>query len=109
MAFDIPEPIAAYLAAEDAKDADALSGCFSEDGVVHDEGHDHRGHDAIRDWKQAVDVQYKFVLRVIGVEAEGDDVILRAFVTCDFPGSRVELNQIFKLSNNKIASLEIRS
>src|SRR6266702_2777030 len=36
MAIDIPEPVAAYLAAEDAKDADALSRCFVEDGTVHD-------------------------------------------------------------------------
>jgi len=38
MTLDAPEPIAAYLAAEEAKDADALSCCFTEDGTVHDEG-----------------------------------------------------------------------
>jgi ABC-type maltose transport system permease subunit len=38
MALDVPEAVAAYLAAEEAKDADALSRCFTEDGTVHDEG-----------------------------------------------------------------------
>jgi len=38
MALDVPEPIAAYLAAERTKDADALSRCFIEDGTVNDEG-----------------------------------------------------------------------
>jgi len=38
MTLGAPEPIAAYLAAEEAKDADALSRCFTEDGTVHDEG-----------------------------------------------------------------------
>src|SRR6266436_858269 len=52
MTLDAPEPIAAYLAAEEAKDADALSRCFTEDGTVHDEGRDYRGRDAIRQWKQ---------------------------------------------------------
>ncbi len=33
MTPDAPEPIAAYLAAEEAKDADALSRCFVEDGL----------------------------------------------------------------------------
>jgi len=42
MAIDVPEPVAAYLAAEEAKDADALSRCFTEDGTVHDEGRDYR-------------------------------------------------------------------
>jgi hypothetical protein len=36
MALNVPEPVAAYLAAEEAKDADALSRCFTEDGTVHD-------------------------------------------------------------------------
>ena len=51
MTLDPPEPIAAYLAAEEAKDADALSRCFVEDGTVHDEGREYRGRDAIRQWK----------------------------------------------------------
>ncbi len=38
MTLNVPEPVAAYLAAEEAKDADALSRCFTEDGTVHDEG-----------------------------------------------------------------------
>ena len=38
MALNVPEPVAAYLAAEEAKGADALSRCFTEDGTAHDEG-----------------------------------------------------------------------
>ena len=38
MALNVPEPVVAYLAAEEEKDADALSRCFTEDGIVHDEG-----------------------------------------------------------------------
>jgi len=48
MALDVPEPVAEYLAAEEAKDADALSRCFTEDGTVHDEGQDYYGRDSIR-------------------------------------------------------------
>jgi len=33
MALDVPEPVAEYLAAEEAKDADALSRCFTEDAL----------------------------------------------------------------------------
>jgi len=38
MPLDVPEPVAEYLAAEEVKDAHALSRCFTEDGTVHDEG-----------------------------------------------------------------------
>ena len=109
MTLDAPEPIAAYLAAEEAKDADALSRCFVEDGTVHDEGRDYRGRDAIREWKQAADEKYRYVLQMVNAQTHGDEVTVRARLTGEFPGSPVELDHIFKLSNNKIASLEIRS
>src|SRR4029077_11064513 len=52
MAIEVPTPVAAYLAAEEAKDPDALSRCFTEDGTVHDEGRDYRGREAIPQWNQ---------------------------------------------------------
>jgi ketosteroid isomerase-like protein len=58
MALDAPGPVAAYLAAEKAKDADALARCFAEDGIVQDEGQDYHGRDSIRRWKQTADAKY---------------------------------------------------
>jgi ketosteroid isomerase-like protein len=109
MALNVPEPVAAYLAAEDAKDSDALSRCFTEDGIVHDEGRDYRGRDSIRQWKQEVDTKYRYVLQTVNAQTQRDKVTVRARVTGEFPGSPVELDHIFKLSGDKIASLEIRS
>ena len=109
MALDVPEPVAEYLAAEEAKDADALSRCFTEDGTVHDEGRDYRGRDAIRQWKQAADEKYRYVLQMVNAQTRGNEVTVSARLTGEFPGSPVELDHIFKLFNNKIASLEIRS
>ena len=109
MALNVPEPVAAYLAAEEAKDADALSRCFTEDGTVHDEGQDYHGRDSIRQWKQAADAKYRYVFQTINVKTVGNLVTVRARLTGEFPGSPVELDHIFKLSGDKIASLEIRS
>jgi ketosteroid isomerase-like protein len=109
MALDIPKPVAAYLAAEEAKNADALSRCFTEDGTVHDEGRDYRGRDSIRQWKQEAEAKYQYVLQTVNAQTHGDMVTVRARLTGEFPGSPVELDHIFKLSNDKIASLEIRS
>ena len=108
MAPNVPEVVAAYLAAEEAKDADALSRCFTEDGTVHDEGRDYRGRDSIRQWKQEVDMKYRYVLQTVNAQTHGDKVTVRARLTGEFPGSPVELDHIFKLFNDKIASLEIR-
>ena len=109
MALDVPEPVAEYLAAEEVKDADALSRCFTEDGTAHDEGQDYYGRDSIRQWKQAADAKHQYVLRTVNVQTLGDLVTVRARLTGKFPGSPVELDHIFKPSNDKIVSLEIRS
>ena len=108
MAFDVPEAVAEYLAAEQAKDADALSRCFTEDGPVHDERLDYRGRASIRRWKEAAEAKYRYVLQTVGVQAFGDWVTVRARLTRE-SGSPLALDHIFKLSGDKIASLEIRS
>ena len=109
MALDVPKPVAEYLAAEEVKDADALSRCFSEDSIVHDGGQEYHGRDSIRQWKQAADAKYRYLLQTVHVQNFGDLVTVRARLTGEFPGSPVELDHIFKLSNNMIVSLEIRS
>ena len=95
MALDVPEPVAEYLAAEEAKDADALSRCFTEDGTVHDEGQDYYGRDSIRQWKQAADAKYRYVLQTVNVQTFGDLVTVRARLTGEFPGSPVEAHVAF--------------
>ena len=109
MVLEVPEAVAEYLAAEEARDGDALSRCFTKDGTVHDERQDYHGRDSIRQSKQAVDAKYRYVLRMVDVQTIGDLVTVRARLTGKFPGSPVELDHVFKLSNNKIVSLEIRS
>ena len=107
--LNVPAPIAAYFAAEESKDAEKLSLCFIEGGTVHDEGRDYRGRQAIRQWKQDADEKYRYVLLPLNARIDGNEVTVRVRLTGDFTGSPVELNHIFKLKTNKIASLEIRS
>jgi hypothetical protein len=58
----------AYLAAEEAKNAQTLSHCFAEDGTVHDEGKDYKGRAAIQRWKEAADAKYRYVLQPISAQ-----------------------------------------
>jgi hypothetical protein len=105
---NLPEPVMAYLAAEEARDAQALSCCFAEGGIVHDEGRDYHGRAAIQRWKKQADAKY-YVLQPIGVRTEGDATTVLARLTGDFPGSPVDLNHTFTISRNGTALLEIRS
>jgi hypothetical protein len=108
MTLKVPQPVAAYLAAEEAKDAAHVSLCFTIDGLVHDEGRDYRGRDAIREWKRAADERYRYTMQPLSAHTCGNEVIVRTRFTGDFPGSPLEVDHCFKLSNGKISSLEIR-
>ena len=109
MSHNLPKPVQDYLAAERDKDADAISRCFADDAVVHDEGKDHRGIAAIRDWKQEADEKYRCVLEPLRALQNDDQVTLRARVIGDFPGSPVELDFQFELAGDKIAALDIHA
>jgi hypothetical protein len=109
MPLNVAPIVAEYLEAERAKDARRLSLCFAGNGAVHDEGKDRRGREAIREWKEEVDAKYKYVSEPLAASADGNTVTVRARLTGDFPGSPVEVNQVFTLEGGKIVSLEVRS
>jgi hypothetical protein len=109
MTLTLPNPVAAYLAAEQAKDAEQVSACFTADGLVHDEGRTYRGRREILRWKRAADEKYRYTMQPISAHTHGNEVTLRALLIGDFPGSPIEVNHFFKFSNDKITSLEIRS
>ena len=103
----LPEPVINYLAAVKAKDTGMLALCFTDDALVHDEGRDYRGLDAIRAWNKETQTKYKYVIEPLDASMSGDTVKLRARLTGDFPGSPVDLDFTFMLANDKITSLEI--
>jgi len=107
--LDLPPVVVEYLSAERARDATRLSLCFAENGVVHDEGRDRRGRDGIREWKEEVDARYRYDSEALEASVQKDTVTLRTRLTGDFPGSPIEVKQVFRLDRGQIASLEIRS
>src|SRR5947209_6722171 len=109
MLLNVPPVVAEYLSAEHANDAGRLSLCFAENGVVHDEGQDRCGRKAIRQWKEDVHAKYRYVCEPLAASVQEDTVTVRARLTGDFPGSPVEVNQVFTLDGGKIISLEIHS
>jgi len=108
MSLELPKPVATYLAAVKARDAEMLALCFADDAVVHDEDRDHRGLDAIKSWKQETDAKYRYVAEPLDASVDGNIVRLHVRLTGDFPGSPVELDYLFTLANDKITSLEIQ-
>jgi ketosteroid isomerase-like protein len=105
MALELPGPVAAYLAADKAKDLDLIARCSADDALVHDEDHDYRGLDAIKAWKREADAKYRYIMEPLEASVNDATVKMHARLTGDFPGSPVEVDYTFTLANDKITSL----
>ena len=106
MTLDLPQPVADYFTA-DRSDSEAVSRCFTEDAVVKDEGHTHRGRAAIEQWKADASARYQYTSEPFRCERKDGKIIVTSRLTGNFPGSPVDLRFIFGLDGDKIASLEI--
>ena len=103
---NLPEPIAAYFAA-DRRDGDAVARCFTKGAVVKDEGHTHSGMAAIKAWKTAASGKYSYTSVPVAVEQRDGAYIVTSRLNGSFPGSPVDLRYAFRLERGKIAFLEI--
>jgi len=106
MTFDLPEPIAAYFAA-DRLDSEAVAQCFTKDAVVKDEGRLHTGRASIRQWKAEASAKYQYTCEPFRSEQKGGVTEVTCHLTGNFPGSPIDLRFLFRLERGKIANLEI--
>jgi hypothetical protein len=97
--------IRAYFDADGVTPLDA----FTPDAVVADEGHRHLGHAAIDTWWRDVAAKYHAVAEPLEVNTKDDAHEVRAKVTGQFPGSPITLTFAFRLKDDRIAALEIKS
>ena len=74
--LNLPEPIAAYFAAESRPRS--LARCFTAQAVVKDEGHTHTGVDAIKAWKAAASTHTRYTSRTVRSGAEGGSHVVRS-------------------------------
>jgi ketosteroid isomerase-like protein len=109
VSVDLPTPIAIYIAAENRGDADALAQCFAEDAAVRDEGRTIEGLAAIKQWKAETRKKYQHTVEPLASAQKDGKTIVTNRLTGNFPGSPIEVDFVFTLDGNKIASLEIRS
>jgi len=104
----MPTPIVSYFAAERAQDPEALARCFTEKGVVRDEGGRFEGAAAIRQWNAEARERYHHTVEPISAGERDGRIVVIATVSGNFPNSPLNLEHIFLLEGDKIASLEIR-
>jgi len=107
MNVKLPDSIATFFEVSNGAEASALEQCFTENAVVHDEDHAHQGHEAIRAWLREAQRKYAYTVEPLDVLQQDSTVKVRAKVSGNFPGSPVELNHVFRLTDGRIEFLEI--
>ena len=105
----LPAPMRQYLEAHrEGRRADVMADVFADKATVTDEGRDHVGTDAIRDWLAYTASEYTYTTEYTGQEQTGPKSwVVRAHVEGDFPGGEVDLRFIFALEHERIAALTI--
>lgn len=106
MPITLPEPIAAYFAA-DQSDGAAVARCFTDTAVVIDERRTHTGRDEILRWKTEASTKFSYTTDPFAISQHNGATVVTAHVAGDFPGSPVDLRYTFALDGDKIARLEI--
>src|SRR5882757_9206533 len=101
--LDLPEPIAAYFAA-DRLNGDAVARCFTASAIVKDEGRTHRGTEAIKQWKTEASEKYVYTCEPIACTTEDGVTVVTCHLVGNFPGSPVDLRFFFRLERGKISS-----
>lgn len=101
----LPEPIAAYFAAE--HNTEALARCFTANAVLTDDGHTCTGVDAITAFLAAASTKYAATTVPFDLERVDGFPVVRARVSGNFPGSPINLSYRFRLERGLIASMEI--
>jgi len=107
MDIHLPEPIATYFAAQDARDFARFERCFDAEAVVRDEGRAIKGVAAIKAWQMEAAAKYNHIAEPVGLIERDGKTVVTAKVTGNFPGSPVGLDHIFELRGDKIVALEI--
>jgi hypothetical protein len=107
MSLDLPKPVAAYFAAEQENNPEAVARCFAPEAVVRDEGQTIQGLTAIKEWQAATRKKYQHTVEPLTAIKKDGTTIVTSRVAGNFPGSPIDLPFVFRLQAGKIASLQI--
>ncbi len=108
MSIHLPKPIAAYIAAENGHDRDAVPQWFAQNAIVRDEGRTIEGGPAIKEWMAETKKKYQHTVEPLSSVQKDGKTIVTSRLSGNFPGSPVEVDFVFGLEAGKIRSLEIR-
>ena len=103
----LPVIVEQLLSAQSAQNSAAYADCFSDSGIVTDEGKTHKGRKEIQEWNANTNGLYQFTIEPVDFTQEENAGLLKAKTSGNFPGSPIILNYNFRFSNGLIEELNI--
>jgi ketosteroid isomerase-like protein len=104
----LPEAIATYLIAHQARDLDTAMARYAADAAVTDEGRTYRGAAEIRAWLATSAVEYTYTVELTGaLRIDDGHYDARHHLAGNFPGGVADLHFRFTLRDELITRLVI--
>jgi hypothetical protein len=108
---NLPAPVAAYIAATNAFDLDAMMTTFSEDALVNDHRDEFPDLEAIRNWAQREIVNDRITMKVTGFTRRACSAAVNAEIDGNFDRTGLpnplELTFYFSFDGDLISQLVI--
>lgn len=108
MSTELPPAIAAFFQATNHREFVGFLALFTDDAHVNDEANDYYGAQ-IAEWIDRATAETKPTAEVTEVAHDGDQVVVTARVSGNFPGSPIALRYTFTLRESRIAKLLIKA
>jgi hypothetical protein len=105
--MNLPKVIEDLVKAQDNYDSVAYANCFSENGIMVDEGNTHAGRIEIRQLIEEANEKYKSVMKPLEYTENGKLSVLSAEVSGSFEGSPIILKFHFDIVDGQIQYLKV--
>ena len=103
----LPTTIRGFLAAQEARDADAALALLAPGAVVSDVGESFSGEDALRRFVTEAGAEFTYTDEITRVAQDGETWVVAHHLEGDFPGGTADLDHRFQLDGERIARLDI--
>lgn len=105
--MNLPKVVTDLIKAQNEFDSVAYSNCFSETGVMHDEGNLHKGRVEIEHMIDEANKKYQSVMKPLEYTENGTTSVLSAECSGTFPGSPIILKFHFDIVEGEIQHLKV--
>jgi len=105
--MNLPTVVTDFINAQNNFDSEASANCFSENGVMLEEGRPYTGRAAIQQLFDETIEKYQSRMKALSYIENGTAGVLAAEVTGTFPGSPAVLHFHFTLRDNRIDYLKV--